>query len=117
VYFAIFRLLAVNDLVNAGLVCKEWYSVATDDLLWKAGTFLPNPSPLAGLTLLQTLYLGRLQKIQQETLRPSVYTYWMPYHSLGDLFALCQKVDARPYAWKDIFGYDRLAWTGLAAMR
>jgi len=31
----IFSFLAVSDIVSSSTVCKEWYVLATDDLLWK----------------------------------------------------------------------------------
>jgi len=31
----IFSFLGVSDIVSSSTVCKEWYVLATDDLLWK----------------------------------------------------------------------------------
>lgn len=39
VLYTIFEYLNYKDLVAAGQVCKLWYEVAQDDLLWKKRFF------------------------------------------------------------------------------
>lgn len=35
VLYHIFRYLSYNDVLRAGEVCRYWYQVSRDDLLWK----------------------------------------------------------------------------------
>lgn len=35
ILLSIFSLLTPKEVVNAGLVCKHWYRVSQDELLWK----------------------------------------------------------------------------------